>query len=77
MAELSGSGICNPAVQGLCPPLATCWICFGLSQVQIPGFAHTLKVLENLKYKIKNSRTLKVRVGAVGANFIQPRFSSA
>ena len=46
MAELSGSGTHNSAVPGLCPPLATCWICFGLSQVQIPGFAHTLKVLE-------------------------------
>ena len=46
VAELSGSGTRNPAVPGLCPPLATCWICFGLSQVQIPGFAHTLKALQ-------------------------------
>ena len=46
MAELSGSGTRSPAVPGLCPPLATCWICFGLSEVQIPGFTHTLEVLE-------------------------------
>ena len=46
MAELSGSGTHSPAVLGLCPPLATCWICFGLSRVEIPGFTHTLKVFE-------------------------------